>query len=79
MRMKFPFPFSFPRQSGEAECLLKLSLAQLGCGVHGVLPHHTTPTEVPFFVPKLLHTTWKVKEMGHIAKLEVCNLKKVNY
>lgn len=40
-------------------------------------PHHTT--EVPFFVPKLLHTTWKVKEMGHIAKLEVCNLKKVNY
>lgn len=26
-------------------------------------PHHTT--EVPFFVPKLLHTTWKVKEMGH--------------
>lgn len=39
-RMRMKFPFSFPRQSGEAERLLKLSLAQLWCSINGVLPHH---------------------------------------
>lgn len=39
MRIKFPFLFSFPRQSGEAEHLLKLSLAQLWCPINGVLPY----------------------------------------